>query len=56
MLNAAIVLLVGLTGGGVLGFMGSPWPYFLALLFFKTWFNAWYEIRFPRSDRATVLT
>jgi hypothetical protein len=39
-----------LTGGVISGLMDSPWPYFIALLVFKTWSDVWYETKFPRSE------
>ncbi len=39
-----------LTGGVASGFLGSPWPYFLALLVFKTWSDVWYETKFPHGE------
>jgi hypothetical protein len=37
-----------LTGGVASGVLGTPWPYFLVLVAFKTWFDVWDESKYPR--------
>ena len=39
-----------LTGGLASALTGSPWPYLLTLIAFKTWSDVWDESKFPRGE------
>ncbi|MBI2752983.1 MAG: hypothetical protein HYX46_05660 [Betaproteobacteria bacterium] len=48
--ETTVLALTVLTGGVISGFSGSPWPYFLTLVFFKTLYEVWDEAKFPRGE------
>ena len=41
--ETALIAITTLTGGIASAVMGTPWPYFIALVIFRAWFDAWYE-------------
>ncbi|OFZ94486.1 MAG: hypothetical protein A2Z64_10200 [Betaproteobacteria bacterium RIFCSPLOWO2_02_67_12] len=49
-LETTLVAVTVLTGGIASAVMESPWPYFLTLIAFKTWFGVWDETKFPRGE------
>ena len=49
-LETTLIAITTLAGGAFAVFVESPWPYFWALVAFKTWFDVWRETRFPRTD------
>lgn len=48
--EATLLAVTTLTGGVVSAIMASPWPYFIVLVAFKTWFDVWDESKFPRGE------
>jgi len=51
--ETTVVSLTTLTGGIASAVMGSPWPYFLVLVFFKTLYEVLDEAKFPRTEHPT---
>ena len=49
-LETTLVAVTVLTGGIASAFMETPWPYFVALVAFKTWFDVWDASKFPRGE------
>lgn len=49
-LETTLVAVTVLTGGIASAVLETPWPYFLTLVAFKTWFDVWGEARFPRGE------
>lgn len=49
-LETTLVAVTVLTGGIASAVMESPWPYFVTLIAFKTWFDVWDESKFPRGE------
>lgn len=49
-LETTLLAVTVLTGGIASALMESPWPYFLTLMAFKTWFDVWEETKFPRGE------
>jgi hypothetical protein len=49
-METTLLAVTVLTGGLVSAFAESPWPYFVALIVFKTWFDVWTEARYPRTE------
>ena len=48
-METSLLAITVLTGGIASAVMETPWPYFAALVLFKTWFDVWEEMHYPRA-------
>lgn len=51
--ETTVLALTVLSGGIVSAVMGSPWPYFIALLAWKTIYDVFDEAKYPRGEHPT---
>ena len=53
-METSLLAVTVLTGGVASAIMETPWPYFAALVIFKTWFDVWEEKNYPRARHAHI--